>query len=149
MTKKKSDNTLLIAGGGLLAVLAVGAYLMTRPSPYLGDESADLPGSVWQPDLSGNFSANNSVLRYYGGGLLGQLDRLFNGTPAVPVLAPVKSGDTFGTYIPNPLDKYLNLGGTSPATGTDESSGWTSAGSSSSGGSFSTKYPLPVYGGAP
>lgn len=136
MTKKKSDNTLLLVAGGLLAAVAVGALVLGRRPTGDGAGVPTETGSFW--DKVPDFGAHNG-LGFNGYGSL--FDQWVNGV--LPGQNPLPPQGEFGYYGPSFWEKYAaqyGSGGT-PSTPTGGSGGFTPAGSgsgtgSSSGGSF-------------
>lgn len=134
MTKKKSDNTLLLVAGGLLAAVAVGALVLGRRPTGDGASAPTETGSFW--DKVPDFGIHNG-LGFNGYGLL--FDRWVNGV--LPGQNPLPPQGEFGYYGPSFWEKYAaQYGSTTPpstsSTGSG-SSGFTPAGSGSgTGGSF-------------
>lgn len=133
---KKNDNTLLLVGGGLLAVVALGALVLGRRPTGDGAGTSTLPtGSFF--DKSGEFGVHN-VIGFSGGYTNPFADWLSGKDPFADPLAPK---DSRYKYYDDPVGKYAGQYTSPPATSspTDSSSGFTPAGSTS-GGSYSNKY---------
>ncbi|WP_034383181.1 hypothetical protein [Deinococcus sp. YIM 77859] len=129
----KTNDTLLLLAGGLLAAVAVGAVVLSRrPTGDGAGVPTETGGSFW--DKVPEFSVHNG-LGFNGYGSL--FDRWVNGV--LPGQNPLPPRGEFGYYGPSFSEQWAAKYGSesaAPSSPAGSSGGFTPAGSSSGTGGF-------------